>query len=80
MSSDFANLLSANWSEVDWIWIIITAIVVMFVLYYLIQWVRSVRGYSDSADDSVKGCLEAVGWGCMIPLTVVVLIATVAVT
>lgn len=77
MSYNLTNLLSGNWSEVDWVWLIFAAVLLVIVLYFLIQWVRSSnRGYSDSADDHAKGCLETVGWGCMIPVTVVVLLVT----
>ncbi len=78
------NLLIGNWAEGNLYWVVVAAIAILIILYYLIQWIRSTRNYRDSADDHARGCLDtlglgclqALGIGCLMPLTVVVLLVT----
>ena len=63
----------------DPIWLAITCVVTLFLIYYIIQWIRNSRNHRDSADGYAKGCLETISLGCLIPLTFMVILLTAAV-
>jgi len=59
----------------DPIWLTITCVIAIMLVYYIIQWIRSSRNHCDSADEYAKGCLETVGFGCFLPFTFIVIVA-----
>ena len=61
----------------DPIWLAVTCVVALFVIYYIIQYFRSARNHRDSADDYAKGCLETISLGCLIPFTFIMLLLVV---
>jgi len=60
------NLLS--WNPSDPVWLTITVILGLLVIYYLVCWSRSSKRFSDSSDDYAKSYLEVISFGCIVPL------------
>lgn len=52
----------------------VVALAILFalaVLYYIIQWFRHSRRYSDRADDHFGDCASCLGWGCFVPAGII---------
>lgn len=52
---------------------VVAAIIILLVIYYLVQWVRATRNHRDSADDYFRGCLDVFNIGCWLPMSVLLL-------
>lgn len=56
--------------------LVVAAIIVLVIIYYVIQWARATRNHRDSADDYFRGCLDLFNIGCWLPLSVLVLMVS----
>lgn len=68
------SLFDGQWTTADVIIATIIGIGLVVIIYHFIGWFFGSR---ERSDDHALGCIRTLGWGCWLPLTLILIITIV---